>query len=191
MMQDGSNTVQLCESYFRNKEKSEMPENWFSLVLPAILLIVFLLLLYLFCDWLLYKSKVVGGAVDRWVLITGCDTGFGHQAAKQLDSVGCRVIAACLSHEGCSTLSKTCSSRLVPVMMDVTNEESVQQAFQTVSGLFGPGQGSCIDIHVLVIFYVNYISLTMPTWTWLRCAAVSENFSQVFYATDDLIELCY
>lgn len=101
----------------------------------------------------MHRSSVIGGAAGRWVLITGCDTGFGNQAAKQLDLIGCRVIAGCLSTEGCSTLSKTCSSRLVPVLMDITNEESVQQAFQTVSGLLGPEHG-LFDLFMCLMFQI-------------------------------------
>jgi hypothetical protein len=99
------------------------------------------LIFYLFVDWLYHRSTIAGGPANRWVLITGCDTGFGNAAAKRLDSIGCRVIAGCLTAEGQSALRQQCSSRLVPVLMDITSEESVQTAFKTVSNQIGSGEG--------------------------------------------------
>lgn len=64
------------------------------------------------------------------VLITGCDTGFGHAAAKRLDALGFEVFATVLNlaGEGAQELQRTCSPRLTLLQVDITRPEDVQQA---------------------------------------------------------------
>jgi len=105
----------------------------------AVLFVAYLV--YVVCDWVLYKQVVAGGPADRFVLITGCDSGFGRCVACRLDGAGCYVIATCLTQEGTTALQDTCSSRLTVIQMDVTDEDSVQQAFSVVSELLHPHKG--------------------------------------------------
>lgn len=55
------------------------------------------------------------------VLITGCDSGFGHQLALCLDQKGFVVFAGCLSPEGvgAQSLMRQCSSNLKILKLDV------------------------------------------------------------------------
>ncbi|XP_060923163.1 D-beta-hydroxybutyrate dehydrogenase, mitochondrial [Limanda limanda] len=68
------------------------------------------------------------------VLITGCDSGFGHQLARCLDHKGFVVFAGCLCPEGigAQSLSRQTSSSLTILRLDVTKDEDVQQAKKTV-----------------------------------------------------------
>ena len=68
------------------------------------------------------------------VLITGCDTGIGHELAKYLDTLGFHVFAGCLdtSSEGAQRLRVECSPFLKLVNMDVRREDHVQHAVQYV-----------------------------------------------------------
>jgi len=85
----------------------------------------------------------VGNYSDRYILITGCDSGFGHALAKRLDSLGCHVFAACFTEKGETELRKTCSERLLSVPLDVTNHCSVRKAFELVnSELHSAGKGA-------------------------------------------------
>ena len=59
-------------------------------------------------------------------------TGFGHQVALKLDSMGCHVIAACYTEEGEEILKQKASSRLCTVRLDITKTESIKEAFQFV-----------------------------------------------------------
>ena len=68
----------------------------------------------------------------RYVLITGCDTGFGNLIAKKLDQRGCHVFAACLTEKNADALKAECSDRLQTVIMDVTNTESIRSAYEEV-----------------------------------------------------------
>ncbi|KAK9533226.1 hypothetical protein VZT92_008361 [Zoarces viviparus] len=68
------------------------------------------------------------------VLITGCDSGFGHQLARCLDHKGFVVFAGCLSPEGAGAqlLARQSSSNLKILKLDVTSDEEVQQAKKMV-----------------------------------------------------------
>eukprot|EP00698_Gefionella_okellyi_P024148 TRINITY_DN8442_c0_g1_i1.p1 TRINITY_DN8442_c0_g1~~TRINITY_DN8442_c0_g1_i1.p1 ORF type:complete len:335 (+),score=28.00 TRINITY_DN8442_c0_g1_i1:42-1046(+) len=68
----------------------------------------------------------------RWILITGCDSGFGNLMAKSFDARGCRVIAACYSIKGADELRAECSDRLITIQLDVSNDRSVADAFRQV-----------------------------------------------------------
>ncbi|EMP29375.1 Retinol dehydrogenase 16 [Chelonia mydas] len=86
-----------------------------------------LLGLYFLHRW--YRERQsVEGLPDKYVLITGCDSGFGHLLAKQLDARGLRVLAACLTQQGAEQLKKATSERLQTVILDITRTDSVAAA---------------------------------------------------------------
>ncbi|XP_044143808.1 retinol dehydrogenase 7-like isoform X1 [Bufo gargarizans] len=105
------------------------------------LLIMWLLLLAVFGLILLYRwyrqSLILENLTDKYVFITGCDTGFGNLLAKQLDNRGMKVLAACLTDHGAENLKKETSSRLQTVILDVTNSESISAAAEIVSTTVG------------------------------------------------------
>ncbi|MEE6520177.1 hypothetical protein FKM82_017989, partial [Ascaphus truei] len=74
---------------------------------------------------------------DKYVLITGCDTGFGNLLAKQLDRRGLHVLATCLTEKGAEDLKKETSSRLQTVILDVTDSQSVSSAAKWVTSTVG------------------------------------------------------
>ena len=71
---------------------------------------------------------------NKAVLVTGCDTGFGHALAAKLDNIGFNVFAGCLDSrgDGARKLQEGASSRLLVVQMDVCKEEDVQAALAIV-----------------------------------------------------------
>ncbi|GFS01560.1 retinol dehydrogenase 7 [Elysia marginata] len=78
---------------------------------------------------------------DEYVLITGCDSGFGRMAAVRFDKLGFNVFAACYSRKPMMELSCECSTRLSPLLLDVTNEESVEAALASVKKRLPPNKG--------------------------------------------------
>ncbi|XP_068612410.1 retinol dehydrogenase 7-like [Brachionichthys hirsutus] len=62
---------------------------------------------------------------NKYVYITGCDSGFGNLLARHLDKQGFRVIAGCFTEKGEVDLKKSCSSNLTTAHLDVTSKESV------------------------------------------------------------------
>ncbi|XP_022535931.1 retinol dehydrogenase 1 [Astyanax mexicanus] len=82
--------------------------------------------------WYVRDSLKVNDVHQKHVLITGCDTGFGNLAARQLDQQGFRVIAACLTEAGASSLRSLASPGLKTVLLDVTDRDSVAGVVEEV-----------------------------------------------------------
>ncbi|XP_062612741.1 retinol dehydrogenase 7-like isoform X1 [Saccostrea cucullata] len=107
------------------------------------LFIIFLYILYKIYEY--HKGKTsIDGINNRYVLITGCDSGFGNALARLLDKQGVPVFAACLTEKGGTELKKHTSSRLRVLQLDVTDQISIRNAVEFVkrhlpesSGLWG------------------------------------------------------
>ncbi|XP_002741661.3 11-beta-hydroxysteroid dehydrogenase type 2-like [Saccoglossus kowalevskii] len=69
------------------------------------------------------------------VLVTGCDSGFGHALAIYLDLLGFHVFAGCLfkDGEGAKELRNMCSERLTILQFDVTSQIQVDNALEEVN----------------------------------------------------------
>ncbi|XP_054706872.1 retinol dehydrogenase 16-like [Uloborus diversus] len=67
---------------------------------------------------------------NKAILITGCDSGFGHMLAQRMDKLGYFVFAGCLLPEsdGAKKLLDSCSERLKVVPLNVTSDDSIQKA---------------------------------------------------------------
>ncbi|XP_068123613.1 retinol dehydrogenase 7-like [Hyperolius riggenbachi] len=83
------------------------------------------------------QSQILENLTDKYVFITGCDSGFGNLLAKQLDRRGMKVLAACLTQTGAENLKKETSSRLQTTILDVTDTKSVSSAAEWVSATVG------------------------------------------------------
>ncbi|XP_028607971.1 retinol dehydrogenase 16-like [Grammomys surdaster] len=83
------------------------------------------------------ERQVVSHLHDKYVFITGCDSGFGNLLARQLEKRGMRVLAACLTEEGAEQLRSKTSERLETVILDVTKTETIVTATQWVKERVG------------------------------------------------------
>nr|XP_033792685.1 uncharacterized protein LOC117356901 isoform X2 [Geotrypetes seraphini] len=79
---------------------------------------------YFLFRWYWYR-QILQNLTDKYVFITGCDSGFGNLLARQLDEQGLRVLAACLTQRGTEQLKEATSQRLQTIILDVTNSENV------------------------------------------------------------------
>lgn len=86
---------------------------------------------------ILLEKLSISNLSERYVLITGCDTGFGNLLAKKLDHLGLRVFACCLTKDGVEELHNQCSSKLVAIEMDVRKEESIRNCLRIVRQRLG------------------------------------------------------
>lgn len=92
-------------------------------------------LLWLCCHgWAVVRARRAGrlNCAGLHVFISGCDTGFGREVTKRLDEMGCYVHAACLTDAGMASLAGECSARVLPVLLDVSSDESVKACAETV-----------------------------------------------------------
>src|ERR1700712_1900223 len=110
-------------------------EYWIPLISPFVNFVLVLCL-----SWFLGKKvakhvliKKLLPSVDpkgRAVLITGCDSGFGHMTALALTRMGFTVIATVLDEEGegAKNLKKKGYNRIQVIKMNVTKSEEIQDA---------------------------------------------------------------
>lgn len=82
--------------------------------------------------WFFRDFGRITGIHEKHVLVTGCDSGFGNLVARQLDQRGFRVIAACLTEPGASRLRAKASTRLITLLLDVTDSASIKRAVERV-----------------------------------------------------------
>lgn len=74
---------------------------------------------------------------NKYVYITGCDSGFGNLLARHLDKEGFRVIASCYTEKGEESLKKSCSSNLITTHLDVRSKESVAKVAAMIKDKVG------------------------------------------------------
>ncbi|KAM4044632.1 retinol dehydrogenase 16-like isoform 1-T2 [Anomaloglossus baeobatrachus] len=96
-----------------------------------LLVLVGLILLY---RWY-RQSRILDNLSDKYVFITGCDSGFGKMLAKQLDKRGMKVLAGCLTEMGAENLKEETSSRLQTIVFDVTDDKGVRAAADWIEEL--------------------------------------------------------
>jgi NAD(P)-dependent dehydrogenase (short-subunit alcohol dehydrogenase family) len=73
----------------------------------------------------------------RAVVITGASTGIGEACALELDRLGYRVFAGVRSEAAAAKLREKASSRLTPLMIDVTHPDSIAAAAKLVGEAVG------------------------------------------------------
>ncbi|KAG8178631.1 hypothetical protein JTE90_016293 [Oedothorax gibbosus] len=102
-------------------------------------------------EWLMQsvRKHLFHGIVSpdgKAVFITGCDSGFGHALAKRMDSKGYRVFAGCLNvkAEGATNLKQTCSAKMCVLPLDVTCDQSVLAAKDSVEKNLGKDVLWCV-----------------------------------------------
>ncbi|CAF3905351.1 unnamed protein product [Rotaria sordida] len=69
----------------------------------------------------------------KYVLISGCDSGFGHALAIELDKQGFNVLAGVLVPDNVTSLKEKLSSRATVFCLDITKEEDIDAAFALVN----------------------------------------------------------
>ncbi|KAI6190350.1 Retinol dehydrogenase 7 [Aphelenchoides bicaudatus] len=90
----------------------------------------------------LLECLVLSDLEQKAVFISGCDTGFGRQAALKLAQKGCPVFAGCLTKEGITSIeneSKGLRGRVIGVPLNILEDESVREAANFVEKNLPPG----------------------------------------------------
>jgi hypothetical protein len=76
------------------------------------------------------KKELQQSNKELAVVITGCDSGFGKELVFRLAAEGFVVFAGCLKEE--SKKQFACEPLIHPLVLDVTSDEHVQEAFQMI-----------------------------------------------------------
>ena len=113
---------------------------WMFLAIGALLLLLAIRLIH----WLQSRATIPS-LHTRYVLVTGCDTGFGRRLVLRLDTMGFHVFAACLTSSGSQQLSSETSERVRTILMDVTNDDDIERAAKEVREALPDGKGERKD----------------------------------------------
>ena len=89
------------------------------------------------------QKNTVEDITNKYVLITGCTSGFGKEIAMRLDQLGFRVFATCRTKEGQDSLRGVCSDRVKAYVMDVTDRGQVQEVFEMIKREIPDDKGNC------------------------------------------------
>ena len=119
------------------------------------------------------RAQEPGGG--RWVLITGCDSGFGRGLVISALEAGFNVIAACYTDEGAEGLSSTAATAVVADLATAQGRGRVVESALKLSGgqLFG---------------LVNNAGLCFPgNSEWLPLKAYERSMEILFYAPVSLV----
>ena len=73
------------------------------------------------------------------VVVTGASTGIGRACALRMDQKGWTVYAGVRKHADAESLAREASPRLVPVMLDVTDEAAIADTVRRVDEATGQG----------------------------------------------------
>lgn len=100
-----------------------------------IFLIGFTLLAYV--TYRLYQHFFPAPDIDpqnKYVLISGCDTGFGKALAIELDKQGFNVLAGVYSTDSKTALINELSPRATVFSLDITQQQDINAAYEIVKG---------------------------------------------------------
>ncbi|CAF1593373.1 unnamed protein product [Rotaria sp. Silwood1] len=98
------------------------------------LLIGFIIILYIF--YRLYQHFFPTPNINpngKYVLISGCDSGFGHGLAIELDKQGFNVLAGVYISDNVASLKEKLSSKATVFRLDITKQEDIDSAFELVN----------------------------------------------------------
>lgn len=128
---------------------------WTEIVISLVIILLF---------WFITRKrneKVSLNITGKHVLITGCDSGLGRATAMQLDKMGARVLATCLTKEGEQRLKSAASDKLKTFQMDVTNSHQILDVFRQVSEVLAEKGlwGLVNNAGILVIGPIEWVPL--------------------------------
>ena len=110
--------------------------------------------LWLTARELFFGTGKVPNLHSKYVLITGCDSGFGRETAVRLDRMGIHVLATCLTEEGANGVKLETSERLKTFVMNVTDARQIQEVFGQVKQLLPSGNGRSEIMHYYTIRFL-------------------------------------
>ena len=146
-----SSLIQICFYLHNRNTRSKLRKTACTKMFFVLLQVLFyfhqavffatLLFLLLWCLSKFLPRRSVNCIHEKFVLITGCDSGFGMESAIRLDQMGFRVFATCLTENAAEKLNCSCSKRLVAFKMDVTKKGDIEKAYSTVKNYLPEGRG--------------------------------------------------
>uniref|UniRef100_A0A8C8SIN1 Dehydrogenase/reductase 9 n=1 Tax=Pelusios castaneus TaxID=367368 RepID=A0A8C8SIN1_9SAUR len=98
---------------------------------------IFLAIFSLWWRWRAQDGQKIRDLTNKYIFITGCDSGFGNLAARTFDKKGFRVLASCLTEAGAMELKAATSDQLQTVLLDVTDSDNVRKVAEWIKAQVG------------------------------------------------------
>ncbi|CAF1176927.1 unnamed protein product [Rotaria sordida] len=124
------------------------------------LLVGFIIIIYIF--YRLYQHFFPTPSINpdgKYVLISGCDTGFGHSLAIELDKQGFNVLAGVFVPDNITSLKNKLSSKATVFHLDITKQEDIDDAFQLVKEKTKVLHGLVNNAGISVSGYIDWMSI--------------------------------
>jgi NAD(P)-dependent dehydrogenase (short-subunit alcohol dehydrogenase family) len=93
------------------------------------------------------------------VLISGCDTGFGHGLAIELDKQGFHVFAGVYNANTKDSLTKELSSRAIVFPLDITRQQDIDSAFHLVKQKTNTLHALVNNAGIIISGFIDWVSV--------------------------------
>lgn len=116
----------------------------------------------LFVTYRLYQHFFPAPNIDsqgKYVLISGCDTGFGHGLAVELDKQGFHVFAGVYNGASKDLLTKQLSSRAVVFPLDITQQRDIESAYELVKEKTNVLHALVNNAGIIISGYIDWVSV--------------------------------
>lgn len=124
----------------------------------------FSLFIVLFLSYCFYKYFFPISNInpnDKYILISGCDTGVGNLLAIRLDQQGFHVFAGVFLQENVGLLKNKLSSKATVFHLDITNQEHIDNAFRLVKTKTSTLHGLVNNAGIIAHGCIDWISLEL------------------------------
>ncbi|XP_044731330.1 D-beta-hydroxybutyrate dehydrogenase, mitochondrial [Chrysoperla carnea] len=140
-------------------------------------------------SWYYYTkdTKKLEGSFNRVVFITGCDSGLGYSFAQHTTELGFTVFAGFLdvNSEGSKQLQKICGNLLVPLQLDICNEEHVQAVEERLTKFFDENPNA--EFHALIN---NAGVMVFGEFDWQTKKLINDQIQINLFGTMRITQIC-
>ena len=156
-------------------------------------------ILILYVTYRLYQQFFPAPDIDvrgKYVLISGCDTGFGHGLAIELDKQGFHVFAGVYNADSKDTLSKQLSSRATVFPLDITRQQDIDSAYQLVKQKTNTLHALVNNAGIIISGYIDWVSVesmrTLMDVNFFGHVAMTKTFLPLLVAKRDsrVVNVC-
>ena len=99
---------------------------------------------------LLFVKRNLVNLHGKYVIVTGCGSGFGRAIALRLQEYGFRIIATCRTEEAKARLSQEVSERTMVMPLDVRDSKQIHEVFKVIKRALGPTEG------IVLLFKISF-----------------------------------
>jgi NAD(P)-dependent dehydrogenase (short-subunit alcohol dehydrogenase family) len=118
----------------------------------------------LYVTYRLYQHLFPPPNIDphgKYVLISGCDTGFGHALAIELDKQGFNVLAGVYNLDNKVSLTSQLSTRATVFCLDITRQEDIDAAYDMVKDKTNTLHGLVNNAGISRSGYIDWITVEL------------------------------